>query len=430
MQQLLLLLLICMSMHSTSGWSAAMQVSPRSPVKMTAAVSDLATKLVALSQKRAAAGIAATSTLIAVVARKRSISKHLHFLDLEKPAAAQLHDVVLPDGFRLEPDDLVLPDYCTLAADDLHLTMGGALTERLGDEDSARVMSQVRAGQIVLVTAIFDAAENAMVCLDCIILAEPVLEGWEAGVWIGTGDADQYLQLDIADESIVLVDDAAKLLAMSKHLHAATATAAVIGLDCEWQPARIKGDRSPASLLQLAVDNTVYVVDLLRCCRTELTTRAELSATEQLLNDALSTLLSSAEVIKTGLQPRNDLLQLSRTYKHMPCFSKFDGVVDLFQLGTHAVSLGAVMRNDRSSLSKLSEIVLGKRLNKAEQVILRDTIMNSLNIYYTQSLLCSGLRRCYAYNFLYTIEHVLYGGKRQRHATKCQLALPIVHSTG
>eukprot|EP00953_Heterococcus_sp_UTEX-ZZ885_P014921 8415-Heterococcus_DN1.PRE.2 len=321
----------------------------------------------ALSQKRAAAGLATTSTVIALVARKRSISRHLAFIDLEAPATAQLYDVVLPCGVRLDPDALVLPDYCTLAPADLHLTMGGALTERLGGEDSAQVMSQIRAGQIVLVTATFDAAENAMVCLDCVILAEPVLEGWEAGVWVGTGDADQYLQLDIADESIVLVDDATKLSAMSTHLHTATASATVIGLDCEWQPARIKGDRSPASLLQLAVDNTVYVIDLLRCCRTELLAGAELSTTEQLLNDALSTLLSSAEVIKTGLQPRNDLLQLSRTYKHMPCFSGFDGVVDLFQLGTHAVSLGAVMRNDRSSLSKLSEIVLGKRLNKAEQ---------------------------------------------------------------
>jgi 3'-5' exonuclease len=346
---------------------------------MTAAISELKSKPIALSQKRAAASLATTTTLIALVARKRSISRHLAFIDLEPPATAQLYDVVLPDGFRLEPDALVLPDYCSLALNDLHLTMGGALTERLGGEDSAQVMSQIRAGQIVLVTATFDAAENAMVCLDCVILAEPVLEGWEAGVWVGTGDADQYLQLDIADESIVLVDDATKLSAMSKHLHTATASATVIGLDCEWQPARIKGDRSPASLLQLAVDNTVYVIDLLRCCRTELFAGAELSATEQLLNDALSTLLSSAEVIKTGLQPRNDLLQLSRTYKHMPCFSRFDGVVDLFQLGTHAVSLGAVMRNDRSSLSKLSEIVLGKRLNKAEQAM-QSTVFNTFNI--------------------------------------------------
>jgi 3'-5' exonuclease len=255
----------------------------------------------------------------------------------------------------------------------MHLTLGGAMVEAMGSEESARLMSQIRTGHILLVTAQFDAAEHAMVCLvDCSILAESALEGWEGGVWVGKADADQHFQLDIPAESTVLVDDVAKIMALGTHLAAVSATAGSsgIGLDCEWQPNRIKGDRNPVSLLQLAVDDKVYIVDLLRCCRLDVAPGDNLTETEQLLSDTLSVVLSSADVIKSSLQPSMDLELLCRSYRYMPCFAKFDGVVDLFELGSHAASLADVLRDDRSSLSKLCEIVLGEKLNKAEQVSL------------------------------------------------------------
>jgi 3'-5' exonuclease len=308
--------------------------------------------------------------LIAYVSRKRLISQHLQFLDLQTPAPDQLLDVVLPCGHILQPGNLTLPSDYRLAPDDMHLTLGGAMAEAMGSEESAQLMSQIRTGHILLVTAQFDAAERSMVCLDCSILAEPALEGWEGGVWVGTADADQYFQLDVPAESIVLVDDVAKIRALGTHLAAVSATAdsSVVGLDCEWQPNCIKGDRNPVSLLQLAVDDKVYMVDLLRCCRLDVASGDNLTETEQLLSDALSVVLSSADVIKSSLQPSMDLELLCRSYRYMPCFAKFDGIVDLFELGSHAASLADVLKYDRSSLSKLCKIVLGKKLNKAEQV--------------------------------------------------------------
>jgi hypothetical protein len=260
---------------------------------------------------------------------------------------------VLPCGHILQPGNLILPSDYSLAPDDMHLTLGGAMAEAMGSVESAQLMSQIRTGHILLVTAQFDAAENAMVCLDCSILAEPELEGWEGGVWVGKADADQYFQLDIPAESIVLVDDVAKIMVLGTHLAAVSATAdsSVIGLDCEWQPNRMKGDRNPVSLLQLAVDKKVYIVDLLRCCRLDVASGDNLTETEQLLSDALSVVLSSADVIKSSLQPSMDLELLCRSYQYMPCFAKFDGVVDLFELGSHAASLADVLRDDRSSLS-------------------------------------------------------------------------------
>jgi 3'-5' exonuclease len=337
-----------------------------------AELSELISEPVALIKKRAATAPTAATTLIAYVSRKRLISQHLYFLDLQTPKPDQLFDVVLPCGHILQPGNLILPSDCRLAPDDMPLTLGGAMAEAMGSEESAQLMSQIRTGHILLVTAQFDTAEHAMVCLDCSILAEPALDGWEGGVWVGEADADQYFQLDIPAESIVLVDDVAKIMALGKHLAAVSAKAdsSGIGWDCEWQPNRIKGDRNPVSLLQLAVDNEVYIIDLLRCCRLDVALGDDLTETEQLLSDALSVVLSSADVIKSCLQPSMDLELLCRSYHYMPCFAKFDGVADLCELGSHAALLADVLRDDRSSLSKLCEIVLGKKLNKAEQVSL------------------------------------------------------------
>ncbi|CAM9966856.1 unnamed protein product, partial [Choristocarpus tenellus] len=56
-----------------------------------------------------------------------------------------------------------------------------------------------------------------------------------------------------------------------------------------------------------------------------------------------------------------------RSYPHIPCFAEVTSVINLSGLARNAESLRGVPAEEKGSLSRLSNLVLGKPLNKGEQ---------------------------------------------------------------
>ena len=70
----------------------------------------------------------------------------------------------------------------------------------------------------------------------------------------------QYYKLNIPKENIKLITTVDDLEHLSRTL---LSTAKVIGFDAEWKPTMCRaGEQDRVSILQLAVEDTVYIVDL------------------------------------------------------------------------------------------------------------------------------------------------------------------------
>ena len=238
-------------------------------------------------------------------------------------------------------------------------------------------------------------------------LVEPELVG-KGDEWLGGGD---YLKMDLEESAVEYVDSAKRLKEMGEFLRKtllcddspAASRAAVVGrkrspsadggpqipalaIDCEWRPARVAGTpANPVCLMQLAAGERTFVVDMLHVCRPKSapslasaaaasaaaaageTTPSGFTKTEALLEEALGAVLGSPGVVKVGLGPKADFQSLVRSYPHMPCFRRVCGVVNLCHVASNASSLRGKPAEEKASLSRLCNLVLGKPLDKSEQ---------------------------------------------------------------
>ncbi|PRW61071.1 exonuclease mut-7 [Chlorella sorokiniana] len=135
-----------------------------------------------------------------------------------------------------------------------------------------------------------------------------------------------------------------------------------LGLDLEWQPTDAENS-SPPSLLQLSTDTEVFLVDLLALASHE----AELAA-------ALTPALVSDRVFKLGCGIASDCKKLAD--HHAAAFSLVRSCLDLSvmwrshhieQSGKRSTA-GFKRRAGEVSLSMLAQTVLGKPLDKSQQV--------------------------------------------------------------
>ena len=149
---------------------------------------------------------------------------------------------------------------------------------------------------------------------------------------------DQTAELPSAhfDGRIVVVDREEQIEAACRDL----ASHRIIGFDTETRPSFKAGVTNKVSLLQLSTPTHCY---LIRLCRTK-------------LHSLLLKILSSPDIIKIGADVAGDIRSL-HALRHF----KERGFVDLQQI---ASSWGV----EEKSLRKMSAIVLGKRVSKAQRL--------------------------------------------------------------
>lgn len=149
---------------------------------------------------------------------------------------------------------------------------------------------------------------------------------------------DQTAELPSAhfDGRIVVIDREEQIEAACRDL----ASHRIIGFDTETRPSFKAGVTNKVSLLQLSTPTHCY---LIRLCRTK-------------LHSLLLKILSSPDIIKIGADVAGDIRSL-HALRHF----KERGFVDLQQI---ASSWGI----EEKSLRKMSAIVLGKRVSKAQRL--------------------------------------------------------------
>jgi len=96
---------------------------------------------------------------------------------------------------------------------------------------------------------------------------------------------------------------------------------------------------------------------------------------ETVASQALSKLFSSSQMIKTGFQLTHDLKNLAGSYPHIPAFRSVSAVVEVASIVKRSIlqqSSNTYVEHQSkqvtSSLSKLTNHLLGKPIHKAQQV--------------------------------------------------------------
>ena len=149
----------------------------------------------------------------------------------------------------------------------------------------------------------------------------------------------------------------------------------LIGMDCEWRPSFMAispNEPQPILLLQICVQplKQIFLFDaqaLFRPLKDPSVTMTEL---EELASQTLGDVFSSRRLPKVGFQLGADLRRLASSYPHIPAFRTFEGVVEVATLAKKAMQLKRE-RNAKyhtSSLARVTEFILGKTVNKEQQV--------------------------------------------------------------
>lgn len=139
------------------------------------------------------------------------------------------------------------------------------------------------------------------------------------------------------------------------------------GLDSEWQPRGLSQQQErPVAVLQLSSRKEAFVIDVMTLCQQRTgDALLQMSATEQYISDTLAKLFEAPGIALVGFGVVQDLNRLAFSYPHMPCFRRFDSVID-FQTVARSIS-GATTKYQSSSLQLVVAMMLKKRLDKTLQ---------------------------------------------------------------
>ncbi|XP_074218898.1 exonuclease mut-7 homolog isoform X7 [Camelus bactrianus] len=176
---------------------------------------------------------------------------------------------------------------------------------------------------------------------------------------------DDHYQLPIAREDIHFL---ASWEALSRHQEELLQPGQVVGVDLEWKPSFCAGGRPRASLMQVAVEGRVFLLDL-----PKLLSPAGGPA-PRAFSRLVSRLLSEPSVTKLGYGMAGDLRSLGASYPALAHAEKqLRGSLDLLQVHKQmrVVDMPAPgvdgARGPRG-LSLLVQQVLGKPLDKTQQL--------------------------------------------------------------
>ena len=148
----------------------------------------------------------------------------------------------------------------------------------------------------------------------------------------------------------------------------------LVGIDCEWRPSfylSSSREQQPVLLLQICLHSMekVYLFDLQSLLRPLLSPDESPNELETLVSECLSNLMRSTRLIKVGFQLGNDLRRLAASYPNIPAFQNVHSVLEVSALARKVMHMNKQrnVRRATSSLSRLCEAFLERRLNKEQQ---------------------------------------------------------------
>jgi hypothetical protein len=130
-----------------------------------------------------------------------------------------------------------------------------------------------------------------------------------------------------------------------------------IGMDAEWKAVMEKGVESKASILQIASRDHVMIFDLLWI--------AEGGQDQESASSLIADLWSDSSIIKTGFDFKNDLRKLTRSHPGLGCFDQMLNFIDVQECARFC---NWVPGDSSVSLSNVCQAILGKALDKREQM--------------------------------------------------------------
>lgn len=133
--------------------------------------------------------------------------------------------------------------------------------------------------------------------------------------------------------------------------------ATIIGMDAEWKAVMEKGVESKASILQIASRDHIIIFDLLWI--------AGGGQDQEKASRLIADLWSDNSIIKTGFDFKNDLRKLTRSHPGLGCFDLMLNFIDVQECARHC---NWVRADSSVSLSNVCQAVLGKALDKREQM--------------------------------------------------------------
>lgn len=182
----------------------------------------------------------------------------------------------------------------------------------------------------------------------------------------------------IVDKILHQFDEYLKLLDSSPMDHVPKRL--YVGVDCEWRPQRSSEDDHPVALLQIAIAEEVFLIDLLKLLSLEYVHAKqsdESNATESFvvadpeaiseLDAALSRLFGYDSSLMLGFGLHGDLKKLHHSYPMMKSFQQFPRCLDISQLMVFMKNSNFSSHKSGRGLSKLSLEILGRLIDKSQQ---------------------------------------------------------------
>lgn len=148
---------------------------------------------------------------------------------------------------------------------------------------------------------------------------------------------------ELALDGIKWVDDVSGLRDATCHIEGCK----VIGIDCEWKPVYEKGKQAKVSIIQIASEKMVHILDLIKL----------FEDVPEVLDSCLTRIFRSSQVLKLGYNFQCDAKQLARSYESLECFKHYEMLLDVQNL----------FNEPRGGLSGLTKKILGAELNKTRR---------------------------------------------------------------
>jgi len=130
-----------------------------------------------------------------------------------------------------------------------------------------------------------------------------------------------------------------------------------IGIDCEWKPCKDKNSNL-ASIIQIAILKDIYIFDLIEMA----------IETIELLYYEFKNMLEDIKIVKLGFDLKSDLEKIFATFLFYSLQNYYQiKVCNIIDLSKIIIQKNASKIKNCTSLSKISEKILGESLNKSEQ---------------------------------------------------------------